>query len=199
MSNTATPSPIESMDAVRRLAALRILDARKERLDLRLKAKRKEWADALGEQTKALHETIEQPNPGKLKEAKDRLDRIRSLYERRKEMENEKKKEIDAITTQTNRVEAAIVELIRSDPDDMQQELELDDKASPTLNMTADTAKEVGEAIQDLTREGAEITADVEDLKTQLKDMGLASLRLVDDPGDGEAKSDDEEQPPDDE
>lgn len=186
---TPSPTPAEITDAIRRLAALKLLDDRRTRLDLELKAARKNWADELGEKSKELHGAIEAPNPGKLKECKIQLNTIRDLYLERKDMEAAKKTELDAVTSKVNKVGAAIVELIRADPEDLQQELELDEMVGPSLNMTGDTAKMVGEAIQDLTREGAEITPDVKDLHDQIAEMGLhTGPRLVDEgqaPGPG--------------
>lgn len=178
MSQTQA-DPKQSMDAVRRLAALRILDGRRERLELELKAKRKEWADTLTGLSKALHALIEKPNPAK-KDCPKRLNQIRAAFNERQEAEKEKAKEVDAITSRLKRVEAAIVELIRHDPDDDQMELDVEDKAG-SLNMTTDTAKAVHESISDQVRQGGELTPDVEDLRKQLDGMGLSDLALVPD------------------
>lgn len=179
---SAKPNPIESKDAVERLAALRLLDSRKTRLGIEVGAARKKWADDLGDKSKELHKQIELPNPGKFTEAKKRLDLIRSLFEERKEIEAAKKIQLDKLTAETKKTEAAIVELIRSDLDDNQQELELEGSAGPKLNMSPDTAKMVGAAITSVRDDGGELSPSEEGLADTLSEMGVFGLSLVDDP-----------------
>jgi predicted ribosome quality control (RQC) complex YloA/Tae2 family protein len=171
------------MDAVRRLAALRALDARKERLDLTLKATRKQWADTLTEKTQTLHKLIEKPNPAK-KDCANRLNEIREAFEARQEAEKQKQREVDEITSRQKKVEAAMVELIRHDPEDDQMTLDVEN-TEDGLGMTTDTATAVNDAIGDHVKQGGEMSPDLEDLKGQLDGMGLKApntLRVLDDP-----------------
>lgn len=185
MSKAKKTDPKQNMDAVRRLAALRTLDARQERLELEVKAKRKEWADILTEQSKVLHGLIEKPNPAK-KDCAGRLNQIREAFELRQESEKTKAKEIDSLTSRLKKVEAAMVELIRHDPEDDQMTLDVEETADG-LNMTTDTATAVHEAIGDQLRQGGELTPDMKDLKGQLDGMGLSTpaLAIVDEKDDG--------------
>lgn len=184
--------PLKSMDAERRLSALRLLDQRKERLALQMNAERQKWRETITESTKAWHKTIRAPVPGKLADCKARISQIQDGLAEREDLQKQKKRKIDAIKTQIERAETAFLELLRSDPDSPQMELDVDEKMVD-LGMSPQAAKEVGKSIKDLRDEGAELGDDVVDLEKQLEEMGMTGLRLVDDGDLAEEDSESEE------
>lgn len=172
------------MDARARLSALRVLDGRKQRLETELKSTRKTWSDALTELTKAMHELIDQTNPVKSSDCRTRLNEIREAREEKQQAEADKKKEIDSVTSRVSRVDAAMVELIRTDTDD-QMGLDLGgNEVSPGLRMTSDTAETVGAALSTIKDDGGELSPDLAELELALESMGMADLTLAPEPED---------------
>ena len=169
----------DEMSARQRLQALRLLDSRRQRLEHEVKSTRKKWSDKLTELTQSLNGKIKDNEPSKDNDCRKALKSIKKALEKREAAEKQKKREIDEATSKLAEVEAGIIELIRSRPSD-QQTLELDPEAAGSgVYMTNDTAKAVGAAMEDHVEQGGEMTADMDDLKGRLKDLGVEGLSLV--------------------
>ena len=189
--SAADVTEVIEQTATQRLLALRLLSNRKQRLDLQLKAQRHKWREKLEELTKSLHGLIDDiPVPED--QAGDLLEYIRHAYDERKRADSLKKRELDTTKAAIAQLEAAIHETIHADPAVPQMNLDLTEEqegAQPWL--VGDTGAQVKLAIEDHGSTGAEITADMDDLRGRLEELGVADLQLAPDPDATDADGDD--------
>lgn len=183
----------QDLNPTERLLALQLLSRRKQRLELQEKAQKQKWRDALDTCTRELHELIEQHTPTDGDEAKHHLEAIRAAYEAHKQAERDKKGELDATKAQIAQVESAMYEVIHA-TDVQQMSLDLggdDDEQGPTW-LGGDTGMQISRALNDASEQG-DPTADMEDLKARLENLGVAGLQLAPDTEDDEEAEAEEE------
>lgn len=178
----ATETENDEATARKLLLSLRLLDSRRQRLELEVSAKRKEWKDQLTATSKELHAKIDDGLPTEDHDCRKRLKQIQNLFRQRQREESARDEQVDAIQSKLKSVEAAIVEVIRSEPS-AQRSLDFDE-GEQGMTLTKETAVTVASALQDALKQGAQQTPDMDDLRSQLERMGAKGLRVVDPPAD---------------
>lgn len=169
-------APVNDDAARQRLAALRALDLQRQRMETKQSSARTKWRDKLTALTQAMNELIDQPPPDVAKLAKERLTQIRAKFSEREEAESDKAAEMSALKATLDKLEQAIIELIRTDYSTPQQHLAFG-QAVGRIAMTDETTRQVYKALKDAVHEGATLDDDMAELQRRITDLG-ADMRF---------------------
>jgi hypothetical protein len=179
-------STTDEMSASQRLQALVLLHQQYQRAALSLKAWQADRRASLAEETARLNAAIEDAEPLTARPAspaeyEGTITAIWEAYQKREGVDTDTQIEVDRFKAKVARIEAAMTELLRvsAPTDQVPLDLDPDGDAPEGLVMSVDSAKAVGDALEEHVREGGQVTADMEAVKERLRLMGVEGLRLV--------------------
>jgi hypothetical protein len=205
VTDTIDQAELEEMDARQRLAALKLLQTREDKLTERQKARKDYWRNLLTEKTVALHEAIDAAEPVTDAQCRKSLRVIKTARKDSEETKEAKAAELSDLKTAIKRIQETMTELIVKDPSN-QMALDLGADAKAGVWLTPEVAEQVNLALSAKETKAAdtgdEMPADLVALREQLSAMGLESITMQDEEDDeiedGEEDGDDPDPDPED-
>ena len=181
-----------------RVAAIRLASSRMKRMQTDLDAARKRWKDKLTDATQEFNALIPESEADLPDDAQMRLVDIVLARKKQKDLESEKKKEIDKLAKRQERAKARFWELVDSEVEDPQISMALGEASlgDGGLGVSNEAAREVFLEIREMERLGGRLDPDTEDLKRRLEAQGFADLTLDEEDDESESDDEPEEHPP---
>ena len=194
-TDTFAQTEIEEMDARTRLAALKLLQSRLDKVTERRKARGDYWRNILTEKTQALHDAIDANIPVADAQCRKNLVVIKQARKESEEAKASKATEIADLKAAIKRLEETMTDLISKDPS---TQLGLDLGGEQRAWLTKDVAEQVNLALTAkearAAEDGDDMAADLVALRQQLDAMGIAAIMPSDEVEDEaeEASGDDD-------
>lgn len=165
-----------------RLAAIKALTIRLQKLEQDHKACQQKWREILTTTTQQMHELIEEDRP--IKHSREQVLEIRNLLKARRQAEAQKKTEMASIAAKTEQTTSARYELIMTNKTTNQMSLGF---GGDDPWISEDSARELNEALTDVVSDaGGHVPADLALLRNRLDDMGIGAIKIAP-PPDGES------------
>lgn len=195
VTDTIAQAELEEMDARQRLAALKLLQAREDKLTERQKARKDYWRNVLTEKTQALHEAIDAAEPVTDNQCRKNLQVIKAARKDSEEAKEAKAAELADLKAAIKRIQETMTDLIVKDPSN-QMSLDMGSDTKAGVWLTPEVATQVNLALSaketKAAETGDEMPADLVALREQLVAMGIESIKMMDEE-DEETEGDDED------
>ncbi len=173
---------IEEMDARKRLAALKLLKTRHDKIVERQQARKDYWRNTLTEITQALNEAIDAAIPVRDEQCRKSLLAIKGKRAESIEAKENKAAELKDLKAAIARIEATMDDLMLKGVGD---QMSLDLGADQSAWLTKDVAEQVNLALSAketrAASEGEEMAPDLVALRQQLASMGFEALVVKED------------------
>ena len=168
---------IEEMDARKRLAALKLLQARLDAVSEKRKARGDDWRNILTELTQTLHDAIDATIPITDGQCRKNLVAIKAARAASEEAKASKAEEIADLKAAIKRIEETMGDLISKDPSN---QMGLDLGGEQTTWLTKEVADQVNLALtakeSRAASDGEDMAADLVALRQQLDAMGISAI-----------------------
>jgi HAMP domain-containing protein len=181
---------IEEMDARKRLAALKLLQARLDAVSEKRKARGDYWRNILTELTQTLHDAIDATIPITDGQCRKNLVAIKAARAASEEAKASKAEEIADLKAAIKRIEETMGDLISKDPSN---QMGLDLGGEQTTWLTKEVADQVNLALtakeSRAASDGEDMAADLVALRQQLDAMGISAIMPDDEADEAEEAS----------